>query len=153
VNKEESTVVPSATARFEFAIDGRDVAVVLEEAAHSVDAILEAAYLFVDRCYVFVAAAGEGQVAVRLRPKQSGEGAEALAQAFAAAVRDQAVRRQLGASTMTLREYYVGRALFVDPPRPNIDAILAELDAPELEDDPLDIRLPWDEKRKKEERA
>jgi His-Xaa-Ser system protein HxsD len=142
------------TARFEFALDERDITVVLEERIHSLDAILEAAYLFVDRCYVFLAAVGEDKVAVRLRPKQPGGGdaRERLAQAFAEAVLDEAVRGQIGASTLALREYYVGRALFVDPPRPNIDAILAELDAAELEDDPLDIRLPWDEKRKKEER-
>jgi His-Xaa-Ser system protein HxsD len=145
-------VTSPETVDFEFTRDERSVAFVLDEALHPLDAIYEASYLFIDRCHVFLRAVDGARVEVRLRSRRPLDGAalEALARAFAGELLDQEVRLRLADSTAALREYYVSRALFVDPPGPSIDAILAELDAEDPGDDPLDIRLPWDEKRKKE---
>jgi hypothetical protein len=75
---------------------------------------------------------------------------EAMAGQFANELLNQVLRLRVAESTAKIREYYMARAFFSEPPRPNIDAILAELDAEEMDADPLEIRLPWDEKRKKE---
>lgn len=140
------------TVDFEYTRDERSVAFVLDEAVHPLDAIYGASYLFIDRCYVFLRAVAGGKVEVRLRSRSplDPDGLDALARGFARELLDQGVRLRLADSTAALREYYVSRALFVEPPRPSIDAILAELDAEDPALDPLDIGLPWDEKRKKE---
>jgi hypothetical protein len=52
---------------------------------------------------------------------------------------------RIGESTASLREYYMARAFFTTPVQSSIDALLAELDAEELEDDDLEISVPWEE--------
>ena len=54
------------------------------------------------------------------------------------------VRQQVSASTQRIREYYMGRAFYGDDTRASIDALLAELDAEELADEPLEISVPWE---------
>ena len=124
----------------------------LDEDLYPLDAVYGAAYLFVARCYVFLSRPGERRVQVRLRAKEATDVArlEALGGEFANELLNQVLRLRVGESTAKIREYYMARAFYVDPARANIDAILAELDREELDQDPLDIRLPWDEKRKKE---
>ena len=48
--------------------DGRRVSFVLDEALYPRDAILGAAYLFVDRCFLFLSRPADQQVEVRLKP-------------------------------------------------------------------------------------
>jgi His-Xaa-Ser system protein HxsD len=141
----ESPPSPS-TASFTFAVDERSVGLLLSEDLYPLDAIYGAAYLFVDRCYVFLDRPGDKQVQVRFRAKSDAADVdlEALAGEFCNEVLNQVVRQRVGESTRTLREYYLARAFFGDDTRASIDALLAELDADELEDDPLEIQVPWD---------
>ena len=137
---------PPSTASFTVAIDDRSLGLQLSEELYPLDAIYGAAYLFVDRCYVFLDRPADKQVQVRFRVKSDAPEAdiEALAGEFCNEVLNQVVRLRVGESTRTLREYYLARAFFGDDTRASIDALLAELDSDELEDDPLEIQVPWD---------
>ena len=131
---------------FHFATDARSVAVLLDETLYPLDAFYGAAMAFVDRCWVLLDRPADDRVQVRLRSKQ-GElpetDMEALAGDFANVLLGQVLRLRVGESTRALREYTVARAFFGDDTRATIDALLAELDAEELEDDPLEIQVPW----------
>jgi len=52
----------------------------------------------------------------------------------------------LSQATARIREYYTAAALRAAAAAPSVDDLLAELDAEELEDDPLEISVPWDAK-------
>ena len=138
----------SSTATFHYDVDDRSVAFLIDEELYPLDAIYGTAYLFVDRCWLFLDRPADKQVQVRLRSKapEPGEVAlDALAGEFANELLNQVLRLRVGDSTRALREYTLARAFFGDDSgRPNIDALLAELDAEELADDPLEIQVPWD---------
>ncbi len=126
--------------------DGRRVSFVLDEAIYPRDAILGAAYLFVDRCFLFLSRPADQQVEVRLKPKAAldAAGLEALAGDFGNALLDQVLRHQLAASTGRIREYYMARAFFTTAAQSSIDQLLAELDEEELAEDDLEIAVPWE---------
>ena len=56
----------------------------------------------------------------------------------------QVLRRRISDSTKTIREYYMARAFFGTESRATIDALLAELDAEEMKEEPLEISVPWE---------
>ncbi len=133
-----------------YAADGRRVSFVIDEEVYSREAIFGAAYLFVDRCWIFLARPAERQVEVRLKPKSQDatteEALDELAGEFANELLNQVLREQVGQATRELREYYMARAFFGgDETRASIDALLAELDAEELEEDDLEVSVPWEE--------
>jgi hypothetical protein len=72
------------------------------------------------------------------------EALHTLAGEFANELLNQMVRQQVSISTQRIREYYMGRAFYGDDTRASIDALLAELDAEELADEPLEIAVPWE---------
>ena len=125
--------------------DGRRVSFTLDEDLYPREAVFGAAYLFVDRCFVFLTRPGDKQVEVRLKSKESSssEELEALAGEFANALLDQVVRFHVAERTGRLREYTMARAFFTTPAQTSIDQLLAELDAEELMEDELEIEVPW----------
>ncbi|HMV66163.1 MAG TPA: His-Xaa-Ser system protein HxsD [Myxococcota bacterium] len=128
--------------------DGRRVSFTLDESLYPRDAVYGAAYLFLDRCYLFFTRPSDGSVEVRLKPKddEAGKaGLEKLAGEFANELLNQVVRQRVGEATAQIREYYMAKAFFADSNQTSIDALLAELDAEELEEDPLEIAVPWEE--------
>ncbi len=130
-----------------FATDGRRVSFILDEELYARDAILGAAYLFVDRCFVFLVRPADKQVEVRLKLKDGAadpDALEALAGEFANALLDQVVRFRVAETTGRIREYYMARAFFTTATQSSIDQLLAELDEEELEDDDLEIEVPWE---------
>ena len=80
-------------------------------------------------------------------PAQIAESAESekLAGEYANELLNQVVRVRVGESTAQIREYYMAKAFFADSNQTSIDALLAELDAEELEEDPLEISVPWED--------
>jgi His-Xaa-Ser system protein HxsD len=130
-----------------YALDERSVTFTVDETLYPIDAIYGAAYLFIDRCFVFLSRAGDRQVTVRLRAREETtlEFLDRLAGEFANELLNQVLRFRLAASTEKIREYYTARAFFSDPVPKSIDALLAELDAEELGADNLDVKLPWQE--------
>ena len=130
-----------------YSSDGRRVSFDLDEDIYPRDAIYGAAYLFVDRCFLFLTRPSDGTVGVRLKPKEEGDeaGLEALAGEFANELLNQVIRSRVSEATAQIREYYMAKAFFADSNQTSIDALLAELDAEELEEDPLEISVPWEE--------
>ncbi len=126
----------------------RRVRFVIDEDIYPRDAIYGAAYLFVDRAYLFLDRPADRRVGVQLRPKAGGaigeEDLSALAGEFANELLNQVLRTRISTSTARIREYYFAKAFFTEPDRSGIDALLAELDAEELEEDPLEIEVPWE---------
>lgn len=123
----------------------RTVFLQVDEELFSRDVIYGAAYGFVDRCWLFLTRPSDRQVGVALRSKERCDAAalERLAGEFANELLNQAVRKQVGDATAPIRQSYMARAFFGDTRRASIDALLAELDAEELGDAPLQIEVPW----------
>ena len=126
--------------------DGRRVAFVIDEDLYPRDAVYGAAYLFVDRCWIYLSRPGDKQIEVRLKPKgdSSPELLESLAGEFANELLNQVLRVRIGDSTGKIREYYMARAFFSTTTQSSIDQLLAELDDEELAEDDLEISVPWD---------
>lgn len=131
---------------FEVLTDGRSARLRVDERLYPLDAIRGAAYLFLDRCFVRLDRPGDQLVDVTLKTKATPTPGqlEQLAGEFGNALLDQAVRVQVAQSTGKIREYIMARAFFTAPAQSSIDQLLAELDAEELADDPLDIQVPWE---------
>jgi len=126
---------------------GRDhVSFDVDETVYAIEAIYGAAYLFVDRCFVFLSRPKPQAVTVRLTARASASAAEleALAGEFMNELLSQATRLRLSNATARIREYYTAAALRAAASAPSVDDLLAELDAEELGDDPLEISVPWD---------
>ncbi len=121
----------------------------LDETVYPLETIHGAAYLFVDRCFVFLSRPKPAVVNVRLTARASATTAEleALAGEFMNELLSQATRRHLAQSTARIREYYSAAALRAAAAAPSVDDLLAELDAEDLGDDPLEIAVPWEAKR------
>lgn len=132
-----------------YAADERRVSFVLDESIYPRDAIYGAAYLFVDRCWIFLTRPADRQVEVRLKPKDASAvdnaALDALAGEFANELLNQVLRTRVGESTREIREYYMARAFFGDDRKSSIDALLAELDAEELAEDELRVSVPWEQ--------
>ena len=130
-----------------YTLSDRTVTLNVSEDLFEIDAIYGAAYLFVDRCWLFMTRPEDGVVGVNLKSKDDADEAalEALAGEFSNELLNQAIRIQITESTSTLREYTMARAFFTTPVQSSIDALLAELDAEELEEDELEISVPWED--------
>lgn len=122
----------------------RRVSFDVSEDIYALDTIQGAAYLFLDRCYVFLDRPADRRVTVVLKTKGDADAAalDALAGEFANELLNQALRKAVGASNAKIREFILAKAFFsVDAPS-SIDKLLAELDAEEME--PLEIPVPWE---------
>lgn len=131
---------------FEYELGERHIAFTLDESIYNRPALFGAAYLFVDQCFLWLSQPESGQIRVRLKAKEaaSEEALHQLAGEFANELLNQVVRQQVTESTQRIREYYMGRAFYGDDTRASIDALLAELDAEELAEEPLEISVPWE---------
>lgn len=125
--------------------DGREINLLVDEEVYPRDAVYGAAYLFVDRCFLFLSRPADRQVSVRIRPKvaTTPEALEDLAGEFGNELLNQLLRTRVSERTGKIREYVMARAFFSTPQSSSIDALLAELDAEELAEDKLDIEVPW----------
>jgi len=133
---------------------------------YPLEAVLGAAYVFVDRCYLRVERAGRGCLAVRLKSKEgpvAREALEALVGEFENELLHHALRDRLQKTRGRLREYLVARALLTaeesrvlpEPAEDRRDAPAAAGGAPAPDsagggddylDDPLGIAVPWEER-------
>ena len=110
---------------------------------YNCDAIFGTAHLFVDRCFCGCHSHRSATRAIEVEEVVSEEELHAMAGEFANELLNQMVRQQVSQSTQRIREYYMGRAFYGDDTRASIDALLAELDAEELSEEPQRF-LPWD---------
>jgi His-Xaa-Ser system protein HxsD len=120
----------------------------VDEGLYPLEAIYGGCYLFVDRCFVFLSRPSPRVVSVRLTsrgPATPGE-LDVLGGEFMNELLSQATRLRLSQATARIREYYTAAALRSAASAPSVDDLLAELDAEETGDDPLEILVPWEEK-------
>lgn len=145
MSPEESSSVDD----FEFQIDEREISFDLDEDLYPLDAIYGAAYLFLDRCYVFFTRPSDRKVRVRLRRQEPTTEAELeqLAGHFANELLNQVLRVRIGRSAGALREQVLARAFAPTGTDSTIAQLLAELDAEELDEEPLEIAVPWETKK------
>ena len=131
---------------FTFTLADREVSFVIDEDLYALDAVYGASYIFIDRCYVFLSRPADRKVKVRLRSKEDADetAMEGLAGEFANELLNGQLRFRIGQSTAAIREHYMARAFFTGHRNATVAELLAELDAEELEEEPLDIAVPWD---------
>lgn len=130
-----------------FEVGERRVSFEIGEDVYDLDTIQGAAYLFLDRCYVWLDRVGDKRVkvALRARGEVDAPALEAMAGEFANELLNQALRQRVGAANARIREFIMAKAFFsVDAPS-TVDRLLAELDAEEMAEDSLEIQVPWDE--------
>lgn len=142
-----SDSVPAETqASFDYELSDRQIRFVIDERIYPRDAIFGATYIFIDRCYVLLDRPADQMVAVRLRTKNAATEAEleALAGELANELLNQVLRLRVGESTARIREYYMARAFFSTDGKSTIDQLLAELDAEEMAEAPLEVAVPWE---------
>jgi His-Xaa-Ser system protein HxsD len=125
------------------------VSVELDEDLYPRDAVQGAAYVFLDRSYLFLEAAAPGRIRVRLKGKGGADTAvlagelenEALAQAY---------RRRIATEQRAYIESVASRALAGAAGPPGLDDLLAmDIGADTAFDDPLGIAMSWEDKYKK----
>jgi len=140
------TEANAETVDFRYELSDRQIQFAIDENIYPRDAVFGAAYIFIDRCYVFLERPADRKVSVRLRTKQAATEAEleALAGEFANELLNQVLRVRIGESTARIREYYMARAFFSSEGKSTIDQLLAELDAEEMAEAPLEVPVPWE---------
>ena len=140
----------TAASRLGFSVGTDQISFAVDETLYPLEAIYGACYLFLERCFVYLSRPQPQTVEVRLTARGSATAAEldALAGEFANELLSQALRLRLSQSTARIREYYTAAALrtAASTSTPSIDELLAELEAEELGEDPLEIMVPWEEK-------
>ncbi|MEZ4226379.1 MAG: His-Xaa-Ser system protein HxsD [Polyangiaceae bacterium] len=130
---------------FTFELGPREISFDIDEELYALDAIYGAAYVFIDRAYIFLSRPAERRVRVRLRTKEasSAEVLEALAGEFANELLNSQLRLRIGRATAGIREQYMARAFFGTSAPSTIQELLAELDAEEMAEDALEVPVPW----------
>ncbi len=130
-----------------FTLSGDHISFAVDESVYPLEAVYGASYLFLDRCYIYLARPKDGAVEVRLTGQEAGVDLESLAGEFANELLSQTLRSRLSQSTARIREYYTAAALRAATSAPSVDDLLAELESEELLEDPLEIMVPWEEKQ------
>ncbi len=139
-----------------------NVDLTVDTALYPMDAILGTAYVFVDRCYVFLDRAADGGVRVSLSPKEgtTDVAMKAVAGDFQNELLAQALRVRIAERHEKLRETIVARALFGAAPQlaegagadapagaqPALDPQFLPAEGDDYLEDPLGIAVPWEEK-------
>jgi His-Xaa-Ser system protein HxsD len=117
----------------------------LDEDLYPRDAVQGAAYVFLERSYVFLERAGDNRLKVRLKAK-SGDTA-AVAGDFENEALAQAYRRRIAADNRAFIESITARAIAGAAGPPGLDDLLAmDIGAETAFDDPLGIAMSWEEK-------
>lgn len=137
------------TVDFQFELSEREIAFEIDEDLYALDAIYGASYIFIDRCFVFLARPADRRVRVRLRTREAVAESvlEELAGEFANELLNQAMRHRISDSTIAIRDYYMARAFHSTEASSTVDALLAELDAEEMAKESLEVSVPWEAPR------
>ncbi len=145
---EQGSEADTVASRLGFSVGPDHVSFDVEESVYPLDAIYGASYLFVDRCFVFLSRPKPQVVTVRLTTREPAPASalDILGGEFSNELLSQAMRLRLSQATARIREYYTAAALRSAASAPSVDDLLAELDAEEIADDPLEIMVPWVEK-------
>jgi len=145
---------PAAAARGASSpLPGR-IVVSVDRKLYPLDAVYGAAYVFLDRAYVFLEKGPAGTVKVSLAGKTPlGEsGLNALAGEFVNELLNQSIRATLDESGRRVREYVVLKSHYgAAAGRMDVEELLDKTLKEAFDDDPLEIAVPWEEKYGKDE--
>lgn len=112
---------------------------------YSLEAIYGASYVFVDRAYLFLDGDPKREIQVRIKGKKkmSQKKLESLVGEFSNELLNYALRQKIAKANKKIREYVVGKALYY-----STGEIFEESadEADQLQEDPLSIAVPWEEK-------
>jgi His-Xaa-Ser system protein HxsD len=131
------------------------VDVVVDPSVYPVDAVMASAYVYIERCFVFLDKLEGGRLKVTLTAKQGTSDAELaeIAGAFQNELLAQALRQHVAARHERVRETLVARALFGAAPvlpasaePPGLDPRFLPASDDDYLEDPLGIAVPWEEK-------
>jgi His-Xaa-Ser system protein HxsD len=134
--------------------DANSATIQIQTSTYSAGSIMGAAYVFIDRCFVWLDAGENDSYTVLLsgRSKLDEAGLSSLAGEFANELLAQALRERIAEQNRPLLEAVVGRAVHgaMGPVSAEPDFDLSELEALELDDepfeDPLGIAMSWEDK-------
>ncbi len=123
--------------------------ILVSQRIYPLEVIYATAYIYLDRCYVFLDRGEGDKVSVRLKakPECDRKAFQAIIGEFENELVNQAFRRKVAQRTQEVREAIVHRALFSSLPEA---ASLTLEDEGDYLDDPLGIAVPWEDKFGKE---
>jgi His-Xaa-Ser system protein HxsD len=130
------------------------ISIEFDEDLYPRDAIYGAAYIFIDRCYVFLARPAPGRISVKLQAKPGAEqDPDALGGEFANELLGQAWRRLITDENRVLIEQVSTLALAGSAGAPGLDELMdADIGGDTAFEDPLGIAMSWEDKYKKKGR-
>lgn len=145
--------IPEDLARID--LDEMRAIVDVEAGLYPVEALYGAAYVFIDRCYVFLDRPAPDKLRVILTPKQLGEDAEADLRAAVGELANELVsaawRHQITQENRAQIESVTMQAIAGAMGPPSLDD-LEDFDfTDEAFEDPLGIAMSWEEKYSKKE--
>ncbi len=125
----------------------------LDESLYPKDAVYGAAYIFIDRCYVWLDRPKEGRLSVRLRLKPDVKPSlDDLAGEFENELLGQAWRRLIIEENRRLIEQVSTQAMAGAAGPPGLDDLLGmDIDEDTAFEDPLGIAMSWEDKYKKKD--
>ena len=133
---------------FEFNQKINSIIFAINTRIYSLAAVYQAAYLFLDRVYIFLDGDPEREIKVIMKGKKEQEeqkGEEGLAKIvgeFYNELLNQLLREKVSESNAKIREYIVSAALYNAVPN-EVDKILKEVEAEDWQEDPLGIAKTW----------
>ncbi len=121
------------------------VAMRVDSSVYPLEAVYAAAYVFIDRCFVFLDRPSDGQVRVSLTPKKGDLDAEVIGE-FANELLSCTWRSQIARDNRAIIEAVTAQALSGARGAPSLDELEAFDFSEEAFDDPLGIAMSWEEK-------
>ena len=148
-------------------LDEQALTLTFNARVYPLDAVMSAAYTFLDRAYVLLDKDSTGTI-VRLWPKE-GQDARPTEGDFVNELLNEALRLKIAKQNQQVREMVINRALFAATSTnveeevldqaldslDDLDDLDLDLDGDNLDflDDPLGIAVPWEEKYGEEKKA
>jgi len=111
---------------------------------YSLTAIYQAAYLFLDRVYIFLDGEPVKEIKVIFKAKEDKEDLTKLANEFYNELLNQLLREKVSQTNAKIREYIVAQALYNAVPN-EVDELLKEVEEEDWQADPLGIAKTWEE--------
>jgi len=131
------------------------VVIPLDTSIYPLDAIYSTSYVFLDRAYVYLEKGSNGKIEVSLMSKGRNvkdEDLIKLAGEFANELVGQSIRATLDESGKKIREYVVLKSQYGQTGGGmSLEGLLDQTLKEALEEDPLEIAVPWEEKYGKKE--
>lgn len=130
------------------------VSILIDEALYPLEAVYGAAYVFIDRCYVFMDRPSEGNVRITLSSKTSSADEQALKELmgeFANELLSCAWRHAILKENKTYIESVTMQAIAGAMGPPSLDDLASFDFTEEPFEDPLGIAMSWEEKYKKKD--